>query len=382
MIILDFKNLEKFLDKLTSWRIPGAECEVYLDNKRVFKYASGYADAENKKPIDGSMYFMYSTTKVATATAVLQLLEKGEILLTDPVKEYLPEFGEMYIKKEVEPGKFELVRAKNDILIKHLLSMSSGLDYNWNTPAINLVKSASGGKSPTREIVRAIAQSPLHFEPGEHWMYGLSLDVLGGLVEVVSGEKFGEYVRKNIFDPVGMSDSTFRFGEDIAKKMARQYSFDDAADKYEKVPLENAHSTKIGSEYDSGGAGIISTVSDYAKLASALANGGIAPSGEKILSRGTIDLMRTNLLSESALKDVNWEQLRGYGYGCAVRTLMNVGEGGSIANVGEFGWGGAAGSYLMANPEKKLALFYTQHLLNNQEPYVHPRLRNIVNSII
>lgn len=382
MIILDFKNLEKFLDKLTSWRIPGAECEVYLDNKRVFKYASGYADAENKKPIDGSMYFMYSTTKVATATAVLQLLERGEILLTDPVKEYLPEFGEMYIKKEVEPGKFELVRAKNDILIKHLLSMSSGLDYNWNTPAINLVKSASGGKSPTREIVRAIAQSPLHFEPGEHWMYGLSLDVLGGLVEVVSGEKFGEYVKKNIFEPVGMSDSTFRFSEDIAKKMACQYSFDDAADKYEKVPLENAHSTKIGSEYDSGGAGIISTVSDYAKLASALANGGIAPSGERILSGGTIELMRTNLLNESALKDVNWEPLHGYGYGCAVRTLMNVGEGGSVANVGEFGWSGAAGVYLMANPEKNLSIFYAQHLLNSQEPYVHPRLRNIVNAII
>ena len=213
-------------------------------------------------------------------------------------------------------------------------------------------------------------------------MYGLSLDVLGGLVEVVSGEKFGEYVRKNIFDPVGMSESTFRFSENIAEKMACQYSFDEAADKYEKVALENSHSTKIGSEYDSGGAGIISTVSDYAKFASTLANGGIAPSGEKILSSGTIDLMRTNLLNEGALKDVTWEQLHGYGYGCAVRTLMDIGEGGSIANAGEFGWGGAAGAYLMVNPEKKLSLFYTQHLINSQEPYVHPRLRNIVNSII
>lgn len=382
VIMLNFKNLECFLDKLTSWRIPGAECEVYLNNERVFKYASGYADAENKKPIDESAYFLYSTTKVATATAVLQLLERGEILLTDPVKTYLPEFGEMYIKKEVEPGRFELIKAKKNILIKHLLSMSSGLDYDWNTPAINAVKTATGGKSPTREIVRAIAQSPLHFEPGEHWMYGLSLDVLGGLVEVVSGEKFSEYVKKNIFDPAGMENSTFRFNDDVAKKMACQYRFDNEADKYEKVELANVHSTGIGSEYDSGGAGIISTVSDYAKFASALANGGIAPNGERILAGGTVDLMRTNLLCENALKDVNWEQLNGYGYGCAVRTLMSVGDGGSVANVGEFGWGGAAGTYFMANPEKKLSVFYAQHLLNNQEPYVHPRLRNIVHAAI
>lgn len=375
---MNFKSLEELMDKLTAWRIPGAEIEVYQDNKRVFKYASGYADLETKKPIDGSLYFLYSSTKVATSTAVMQLLERGEILLNDPVKEYLPEFSEMYIKKEIEPGKFELVKAKNDITIKHLLSMSAGFDYNWNTPAINSVKEATKGVSPTRDIVRAIAQSPLHFEPGEHWSYSLCLDVLGGFVEVVSGKKFSEYVKENIFEPVGMKDSTFRFTEDVKKRMATEYRFDDELNKAIPAGFVNSHSIGIGSEFDSGGAGIISNVEDYAKFASALANGGVASNGERILSPGTIELMRTNMLNEQALKDVNWSQLAGYGYGCAVRTMMNKGIGGSCGSVGEFGWGGAAGSYLMADPEKKLSVFYVQHLLNNQEPYVHPRLRNVV----
>ena len=375
---MNFKSLEELMDRLTAWRIPGAEIEVYKDNERVFKYASGYADLENKKPIDGSLYFLYSTSKVATSVAVLQLLERGEILLTDPVKEYMPEFSEMYIKKEVEPGKFELIRAKKDMKIMHLLSMTAGFDYNWNTPAINSVKEATNGRSPTRDIARAIAQSPLQFEPGEHWSYSLCLDVLGGFIEVVSGKKFSDYVKENIFDPIGMNNSTYRLTEEVKSRMAKQYKFD-----YEKgIAIEegftNTDTIGIGSEFDSGGAGIISDVSDFAKFASALANGGVAPNGERILSPGTIELMRTNLLSEQALKDVNWSQLAGYGYGCAVRTMMNIGAGGSCGSVGEFGWGGAAGSYLMADPDKKLSVFYVQHLLNNQEPYVHPRLRNVV----
>jgi len=301
---MNFKSLEELMDRLTAWRIPGAEIEVYKNNERVFKYASGYADLESKKPIDGSLYFLYSTSKVATSAAVMQLLERGEILLTDPIKEYMPEFSEMYIKKEVEPGKFELVRAKNDITIMHLLSMTAGFNYNWNIPAVNSVKAATNGKSPTREIVRAIAQAPLQFEPGEHWSYSLCLDVLGGFVEVVSGKKFSEYVKENIFDPIGMSDSTYRFTEEVKNRMAKQYRFDDEKGIAIEEGFKNNHTIGVGSEFDSGGAGVISNVSDYAKFASALANGGVAPNGERILSPGTIELMRTNLLSEQALKDV------------------------------------------------------------------------------
>lgn len=381
---MNFTELKNFMDKITAWRIPGAEIEVYLENERVFKYASGYSDIQKKKPIDGSLYYMYSTTKPLTATAVLQLLEKGEILLTDPLKEYMPEFSEMYIKKEVESGKFELIRAKNDIQIKHLLSMTAGFDYNWNTPAIKEVIEKTDAKAPTREIVRALAKSPLQFEPGERWAYSLCLDVLGGFVEVVSGKKYSEYVEENIFEPIGMKNSTFRYTEEVSKRMATQYRFNKELLKPEPAGDKNDHSTAIGSEYDGGGAGIISDVCDYAKFASALANKGVAPNGARILSSGSIELMKTNFLSEKMLSLIGPEQVlgMGYGYGCAVRTMIDRAKSGSVGSIGEFSWGGAAGAYLMADTEKKLSLVYTQHLLNNQERYIHPRLRNIVYSAL
>ena len=135
---------------------------------------------------------------------------------------------------------------------------------------------------------------------------------------------------------------------------------------------------RLGSEYESGGAGLISSVDDYIKFANVLCNKGKTQKGEKILSECTIDLMRTNHLDKTSMKDFNWIQMRGYGYGLGVRTMIDKAKGGSLSSIGEFGWGGAAGTYAMIDPENEITVFYAQHMLNNQEPYVHPRIRNIV----
>lgn len=377
---MDLKKIENFIDRIVDWRIPGAECEIYIENKPVFNYSAGYADVEMKKPIKGSLYFLYSCTKVSTAVALMQLLEKGDILLDDPVKEYLPEYAEMYIEKEVEPGKKELLKAQNDITIKHLASMTAGFDYNWKLPAIDEVRNKTNGKSPTREVVRAISKAPLYFEPGTHWSYSLCYDVLGGLIEVVSGKRLSNYFKENIFDVCGMQNTTMRFEKKIEKNMSKQYFFD--GEKTVCIKLENEHSMRIGSDYDSGGAGIISSVGEYVKLASALANKGIAPNGERVLSDSAIELMRSDFLDNVSRKDVNWSQLKGYSYGCGVRTMIDKAAGGSLSPIGEFGWSGAAGSYFLSDPKNKLAILYTQQLLNNQEAYVHPRLRNIIYSAL
>ena len=134
----------------------------------------------------------------------------------------------------------------------------------------------------------------------------------------------------------------------------------------------------FGTEYDSGGAGVTTSVSDYSKFASALANGGVGMNGEQIISSGTIELLRTNQLDEKRLKCMTWSQLRGYGYGLGVRTMMNKAESGSTGSVGEFGWGGAAGATLLVDPDLKLSMFYTHHMLNPQETYNQPRLRNVL----
>ncbi len=376
---MNFKELEAFLEYITKWRIPGADCAIYHKNKPVFRYSAGYADVKSKKPITpDNLYYLYSTTKVITCTAALQLFEKGKFLMTDPVWEYLPEFKEMYIQKTAENGVAELVKAGKSIEIRDLFTMSAGLTYDLNTPSIKAVKKKTDNKCPTRDIVKAIAKDPLMFEPGTHWNYSLCHDVLGGLIEVVSGKKLSEYLDENIFKPLEMKDTGFYLTDEKKQRIATQYSFDDEKNIAAAIPWTNEY--KFGSEYESAGAGLISSVDDYIKFANTLCNKGKSPNGERILAKRTVDLMRTNHLDETSLKDFNWIQFRGYGYGLGVRTMIDKAKGGSLGPVGEFGWGGAAGAYLLIDPENEVALFYIQHMLNNQEPYVQPRIRNIVYS--
>jgi Beta-lactamase class C and other penicillin binding proteins len=376
---MNFKHLEMFLNEITNWRIPGADCAVYYKNRPVFRYCAGYADVKSEKPITtDNLYNLYSASKVITCTAALQLFEKGKYLMSDPVYEYMPEFKEMYINKVNKNGGTELVKAKNSIKVQDLFTMSAGFTYELNTPSILAAKEKTDNKCPTREIVKAIAMDPLDFEPGTHWGYSLCHDVLGVFIEVISGMKFGEYLDEYLFKPLEMKDTGFYLTEEKSKRMASQYMFNDEAGIAGEIPLTNGY--KLGCEYESGGAGLISSVSDYIKFANALCNKGISQNGYRVLSRHTIDLMRTNHLDEVSLKDFNWIQMTGYGYGLGVRTMIDKVKGGSLSPIGEFGWGGAAGAYVMIDPENELAVFYAQHLLNNQEPFVHPRIRNLVYS--
>lgn len=374
---MSFKELEAFMDYIAKWRIPGADCAVYYKNESVFRYSAGYADVKSKKPITpDNLYYLYSASKVITCAAALQLFEKGKFLLTDPVWEYLPEFKAMYVQKRMENGEIQLVKANKSITVRDLFTMSAGLTYNLVTPSIQAVMKKTDNKCPTREIIKAIANEPLMFEPGTHWNYSLCHDVLGGLIEVISGKVFSEYLEENIFEPLEMKDTGFYPDDKKIRRMAAQYRFDDVANIAAEIPLTNEF--RFGSGYESGGAGLISSVDDYIRFANALCNKGKFKNGERILSERTIDLMRTNHLDETSLKDFNWIQMSGYGYGLGVRTMIDRAKGGSLSPIGEFGWGGAAGAYVMIDPDNKVSVFYAQHMLNNQEPYVHPRIRNIV----
>ncbi len=386
---MNFSNLKAFMDRLTAWRIPGNSISVCLDGKEVFNYQSGYSDLENKvKMSDDVLFNIYSCSKVATVTSALQLYEKGFFLLDDPLYDFIPEYKEMYVKKN--NGSIE--RAKNPITLRHLFTMTSGLTYNINTPAFEKARKLTNGKMDTLTVIKCLSEDPLSFEAGENWQYSLSHDVLAAVVEVISGKKFRDYVKENIFLPLGMNESSYH-NEKIRDRMAEQYRFVDSQET-DLVNLQSSNtgeksggriekvsknvSYEFGSEYDSGGAGITTSVKDYSKFCSALANGGIGQNGEKILSAGTIELLRTNQLNEKQLNDLNWSQLKGYGYGLGVRTLIDKAKSGSVGNIGEFGWGGAAGATVLIDPNLKLSAFYTHHMLNPQEDYYQPRLRNVL----
>ena len=385
---MDFTNLKNFLDHLTSWRIPGNGVKVCLEGKEVFSYTSGYADVENKIPMTLDHYVnIYSCSKVATVTAALQLYEQGKFLLDDPLYAFIPEFKEMTISDENG-----LRKAEKPITLRQLFTMTSGLTYNRDTQAFAKARELTGGKMDTLTVIRCLATDPLAFEPGERWNYSLSHDVLAAVVEVISGKRFSEYVRENIFEPLDVK--AVYHNKSVQDKMAVQYEFVDgtsaslidrqsgkvkaAGGYYRPSPKQIL---ELGPEYDNGGGGITTTINDYSKFCVALANGGVGATGEKILSAGTIDLLRTNQLNAQQIKTFTWPQLKGYGYGLGVRTLIDKAAG-TTGNVGEFGWGGAAGATVLIDPDLKLSVFYAHHMLNPQEDYYQPRLRNVVYSCI
>ena len=374
---MDFSALSAFIDSLPKRGIPGCDVIVTLDHKQLFRHMAGWRDREAGLPMRGDeMYFLYSCSKPVTVAAAVQLLEKGCFLLDDPVSDYLPEFGHLNVR-EMDGS---LRPAKTPLLIRHLFTMTGGLDYDLKTPEIQAVREKTGDACPTREVMKAIAAHPLSFDPGERWQYSLCHDVLAGLVEVVSGARFADYVRENIFDPLGMTRSGYHMKAGSEDQYAAQYRFIDEKGAAERIALRAEH--VLGPEYDSGGAGIVSCLEDYARFADAMACGGVGANGNRILSRAAVDLIRQNQLTEKQAVTFNWPQMAGYSYGLGVRTMVSRARGGALSPVGEFGWGGAAGAYLMIDPENRLSVVYGQHMLNNMEPYVHPRLRNIVYSCI
>lgn len=384
---MNFQYMKDFMDSLTNWIIPGNSIVVYKDGKEVFSYQSGYSDLEKKiKMCGGELFNIYSCSKPATVTAALKLYEKGKFSLTDPLYDFIPEFRDMYVK--IENG--ETVKAKSPITMGHLFTMTAGLTYDTTLPCYEKARKLTNGKMDTQTVIKYLAQEPLVFNPGEHWQYSMCHDVLAAVIEVISGKKFSEYMRENIFEPLDMHSSCYHMPKEKYEQIAEQYNYETENSNSDIVEQQRRGRTKdgavinagkdnslvFGEEYDSGGAGIITTVEDYAKFAAALANKGLGLTGEQILLPETVELLRTNQLNEQQLSDFNWQQHKGYGYGLGVRTMIDRAKSGSNGSLGEFGWGGAAGATIIVDPDHNLAAFYTHHMLNPQEEYYQPRLRN------
>ncbi len=363
---MNFQKLKDTLDSFLEVDIPGFDCIIYKNHEEIFRHMGGYSDRENKIKINGNeTYYLYSCTKPVVCTAALTLFEKGKFLLSDPLHAYIPEFETMYLRS----GE----KAKNPILIRDLFSMMAGFNYDLNSPSIIEAK-AKNKNASTMDIVKAIAKEPLDFEPGTKFQYSLCHDVLGALIEVVSGKTLGEYINETILDPVGMKKTSFGITDKNKDTLAVLYRAIDG-----KVVLsEQKNDFLITPNYESGGAGLVSCVEDYILFADAMANGGVAKCGNKIISQRTIDLMRQNRLSEDMYKFFAQGQNSGYGYGLGVRTLINKKDAGTTAPCGEFGWDGAAASYVSILPEENLAVFYAEHVLGGFHAYVHPRLRNVL----
>lgn len=393
---MDFTKFRDYLDGVVKdGRAPGVDCIVTKEYDVVFRYFSGMSDIANKKAMQGDeQYLIFSMTKMLTCTCALQLLEQGKYLLNDPVSMYLPEFEKMKISNnEIDADSMSKIAtgqsmgastqisesgyAKNPILIKHLFSMTAGLDYDLQSESIR--KALAEGRTSTRELVRAISETVLGFEPGTHFRYSLCHDVLGALVEVWSGKKLSDYMKENIFNKLGMKRTFFGVPKDRESfgKMAILYNRTSDG-KFEEKPIEIVYN--LSEEYESGGAGLSSCTEDYSLFLEAMANGGVGRYGNRILSKASIDLMRTNQLCTDAYKDFGGVH-NGYGYGLGVRIHVDKSASGSLSSVGEFGWDGAAGAFSMVDPENRISVTYFQHM-HGWDVRLQRELRNVLYSCI
>jgi len=372
---MNFEKITEYLDSLEARGIPSVDCMIYRDHELLYRHKNGTTDAKKEKKIDGNeVYLMFSMTKVQTMTAVLQLVEQGKLSLEDEVGKYLPAYQKLTVKKgdAVEPLTAPLK-------IKHLVSMQSGLDYDLERPGIIRVLAEKGNEANTQDIVNAFVESPLLFVPGEHFNYSLSHDVVAAVIEVVSGMTFGEYLKKNLWEPLKFKNTWFaKPMNDGVAGLAKQFICNE---KGEIVPMEQSCCYQFTEKYESGGAGLISCTEDYAVFADALACGGVSKDDVRILKPETVELMKTNLLGEASREDIVKTMGRvGYGYGCGVQIVMEPEKMGSTAPTGVFGWDGAAGACITMDTKSKTSLVYLQHVRNCGWAYgeIHPTLRDLV----
>ena len=340
-----FEQTKALCQRFLQMGVPCFDLIVYQNGRCVLRHMGGYADPDKKTPMTGKeKYYIYSCSKLITCTAAMQLWEKGMFSLEDDLADYMPAFREMTVK--TEDG---IRRAKNSIKIQDLFQMTSGMNYDLNTPAMEEYKKIPGNLCPTVETVNILAKPPLEFEPSEGWKYSLSHDVLAALVEVLSGEKFEDYVKKHIFDPLGMENSTFLHPTQDWEGFARQYRYDKTTGQY--IPVWDNYA-RFGPAYACGGGGCVSTVEDYIKFLEALRIGDV------ILKKETIALMATDRLVGKQ-KEMFHGNDYPMGYGLGMRTPR------LDPTRTEFGWGGAAGAYASVDLENNMSIFYVQHVLES-----------------
>lgn len=374
---MNFEAMTEYLKTLEGeMGLAGYDYMVRVGGKEVYCRMEGYADVEARRPIArDTIYRLFSMTKPITCTAALQLYEKGKFLMNDPVSRYLPEFEEMSVRT-VENGVAVVRPARQPITVRHLFTMSAGLTYDLDSPSLQALKAETGTQFTTRQLVQALAKEPLIYDPGENWQYSLAHDVLGALIEELSGLPFEEYLQRNLLEPLGMQDTHFVVPEEKLGRVAYRYTCASG-----KAPVREAYENiyQLSPACRSGGAGLSGTMDDYARFADAMCRGGYSEArGVRILGEATVRLMRTNHLNEVQLRSFNWPQCAGYGYGLGVRTMIDRAQGGLLCGEGEFGWGGAAGTYVTIDPEYDLVALFGQQSTPAREEIIQPRICNIL----
>ncbi len=372
---MDFQKLNDFVASLPSRGFPACDLSVAKDGVEVFRAHAGYADAAKTRPVcNDDLYWVFSISKIATCVAAMRLVEEGKLDLYAPVSDYLPAYKELTVRQH----DGSVLPAQNAMTVLHLFTMTGGMDYDANKGTLKDFRAAHPHMT-TREFADELAKQPLNFEPGTHYAYSLCHDVLAVVVEAVSGMRFADYMQKYFFDPLGMKDTHYHIPEEKRPRLSAIYQFRHGLWTAEHLPNYQVPVYRYSDHYDSGGAGLVTSVDDYMKLMSALACGGTSPNGYRVLNPETVEMMGRGYLPDSVRPDFNPSRLYGYSWGLCGRAHVEPHISGARSAKGEFGWDGAAASFALADPTNRVSLFFATEVLGCNYAYhaIHPLLRDL-----
>lgn len=356
--------------KIKDGKLVGAITLVARRGKVVHFETAGQADAENSKPLKRDALFrIYSMTKPITSVAAMMLYEEGKFQLDDPVAWYLPEFKDVQVYGE----NGALVKPKRPISIRDLMAHTSGLTYGFfsDTPVDRQYRAANllGSEITLAEFSKKLAALPLLFHPGEQWQYGVNTDVLGRLVEALSGLTLDEFFRQRIFKPLGMKDTGFDVPADKLDRFTVNYQWGlspfaaaDGAGK--RVIADHPSKSRYArpAKFYSGGGGLISTASDYLRFCQMMLNGG-ALDGVRLLSPKTVQLMTMDHAANAKKPTAGVKLANGAGFGLGFQVVTDPAEHQRIGSLGAYDWAGAASTSFFIDPKEQLiAIMMTQKM--------------------
>ena len=362
-------------------KLAGSVVLVARRGKIAYLHAFGQRDREVNAPMpEDAIFRIASQTKALVSVGVMILQEQGKLLIGDPVGKYLPEFQKTTVAIPKKDGGYDVVDAKQPITIRHLLTHTAGIGYGegvardrWQSAKIQGWYFADRDE-PVGATVTRMAALPFDAQPGERFVYGYSTDILGALIERVSGETLAAFLATYLFGPLGMKDTQFYLPDSKVDRLAVVYSATEGG-KLERAPdpgtgVGQGAYVKGPRKSFSGGAGILSTATDYARFLQMMLNGGELD-GKRILSRKTVELMTVDHLVNKQVED-------GVGFGLGFSVLKDLGARGVPGSVGEFGWGGAYHSSYWVDPKKELVVVYFTQLLPARDVDDHGKLRILI----
>lgn len=388
------RNIESHIDRhyIKTGKLPGTLTLIAQRGEIAYIKAQGLMDIERNKPMcTDTIFRIYSMTKPITSIAMMQLYEQGRFLLDDPVHRYIPAWKNLKVFKSGVYPQFLTTPPTSVMTVRDLLTHMSGLTYGFmhrtNVDAAYRELRLDGNESLTLEtLVSQLAELPLEFSPGTAWNYSVSTDVLGYLVQLLSGQPFDEYLREHIFEPLGMIDTGFHIRDDQLDRFSACYQYQ-LGDQFELQDDPQTSLFRRKTTFFSGGGGLVSTIDDYFRFAQTLCQGGEFQ-GQRIIGRKTLEFMRSNHLPGNqdlpglSVGSFSETPYAGSGFGLGFSVKTDVAKSQINGSVGEYGWGGMASTNFFIDPVEELVMIFMTQLIPSSSYPIRQELRAIVNAAL